>query len=144
MKQGEPQAQLMDQAKVSKADAERMALDGTTGRHHQRRRTGEGTSPATIGPSTSPSPIPGITEVNVDAITGKVVAVDVESPKAEAKEKKQEKDDDEKGGEEWPASAYLPRSAGARLTGRVAQSPQGLQGRRAVLSPPRTPRECSN
>jgi uncharacterized membrane protein YkoI len=90
------QAQLMSQAKISKADAERTALakvpGGTVKEGELEKEKGkliwsfDITTPGTKD----------ITEVAVDAITGDVVAVDKESPSDEAKEKKKEKEEDEK------------------------------------------------
>jgi len=92
----ESQAKLMSEAKVSKADAERTALakvpGGTIKEGELEREKGkliwsfDMTTPGTTD----------ITEVAVDAITGDVVAVDKESPSAEAKEKKKEQEEDEK------------------------------------------------
>lgn len=86
------------QAQVSKADAERTALaqvpGGTIKEGELEKEKGKLIWSFDIAkPDTK-----DITEVNIDAMTGKIIAVDVESPKAEAKEKQQEKDDDEKEG----------------------------------------------
>jgi hypothetical protein len=92
----ETQAQLMSQAKVPKADAEKAALakvpGGTIKEGELEKEKGkliwsfDITTPGTKD----------ITEVAVDAITGDVVAVDKETPSDEAKEKKKEKEEDEK------------------------------------------------
>jgi uncharacterized membrane protein YkoI len=84
----ESQAQLQAEAKVSKADAERTALakvpNGTIKEGELEREKGKLIWSFDIAtPGTK-----DITEVNVDAMTGEVVAVDVESAAAEAKEKK--------------------------------------------------------
>lgn len=92
---GEPsQAQLMSQAKISKADAERAALakvpGGTVKEGELEKEKGKLIWSFDIAtPGTK-----DITEVAVDAITGDVVAVDKESPSDEAKEKKKEKEDE--------------------------------------------------
>ncbi len=101
----ESMAKLQAEAKVSKADAENTALakvpGGTIKESSLEREKGKLIYSFDIAsPGTK-----DITEVNVDAITGEVVAVDKETPaqqeaekKADAKEKKgkQEKEDDEK------------------------------------------------
>jgi hypothetical protein len=101
----ESQAQLAAEAKISKADAQATALakvpGGTIKEGELERENGKlqwSFDVATPGTK-------DITEVNIDAITGAVLGVDKESAaveskeaKAEAKEKKQGKDDDEKEG----------------------------------------------
>jgi uncharacterized membrane protein YkoI len=74
-------------AKISKADAEKIALNrvpnGTIKESELEREKGKliwSFDVATPGTK-------NITEVNVDAITGEIVAVDVETPEKEAKEK---------------------------------------------------------
>ena len=92
--QHESQAQLQAEAKISKADAERIALsqapNGSIKEGELEREKGKLIWSFDIA-------IPGakeITEVNVDAVTGQVISTEKESPKAEAKEKEKEKDDD--------------------------------------------------
>lgn len=92
----ESQAALQSQAKITKADAQKIALaqapSGTIKEAELEREKGKliwSFDIATPGAS-------DITEVNVDAVTGQVVGVDKESAAQEAKEKKKEKDDDEK------------------------------------------------
>lgn len=92
----ESQAQLMAEAKVSRADAERTALakvpNGTIKEGELEREKGKLIWSFDIAtPGTK-----DITEVNVDAVSGEVVAMDKESAKDEAKEAKKDKDDDEK------------------------------------------------
>src|SRR4029077_10464137 len=92
---GEDQAKLMFEAKVSKADAERTALNkvpgGTIKESGLEREKGKLIWSFDIAtPGTR-----NITEVAVDALTGAVIAVDTETPSAEAKEKKKEKEDDD-------------------------------------------------
>ena len=92
----ESEAQLQAQAKISKADAEKTALakvpGGTIKEGGIEKEKGkliysfDITTPGTTD----------ITEVNVDAITGEVVAVDKESAGDEAKEKAGEKEKKEK------------------------------------------------
>ncbi|PWU18946.1 MAG: hypothetical protein C5B50_07980 [Verrucomicrobia bacterium] len=94
----ESQAELMAQAKVSKADAEKIALakvpNGTIKEGELEKEKGKLIWSFDI---TTPD-TKNITEVNVDAITGAIIAVDVESPSKEKAEaaKEKEKDDDEK------------------------------------------------
>jgi uncharacterized membrane protein YkoI len=86
------QAKLMAEAKVSKADAEKIALakvpSGAIKEGELEKEKGkliwsfDLTTPDTKD----------ITEVNVDAITGDVVAVEKESAESEAKEAAGEKD----------------------------------------------------
>ena len=90
------QAKLQAEAKVSRADAEKIALakapGGTIKEGELEKEKGkliwsfDITTPGTAD----------ITEVHVDAITGQVVAVEKETASHEAKEKKGEKEEDEK------------------------------------------------
>jgi hypothetical protein len=94
--QKESQAELMSQAKISKADAEKIALskvpNGTIKEGELEKEKGKLIWSFDIAtPGTQDT-----TEVNVDAITGGIIAVDVESPAKEKAEAKKEKDDDEK------------------------------------------------
>jgi uncharacterized membrane protein YkoI len=100
----ESQAKLQAEAKVSKDEAIRTALakvpNGTIKESELEREKGKLIWSFDIAtPDTK-----DITEVNIDAITGEVVAIDKETPaqqeqemKADAKEKKdkKEKDDDD-------------------------------------------------
>ncbi len=79
-------------AKISKAEAEKIALNrvpnGTIKESELEKEKGKliwSFDVATPGTK-------NITEVNVDAITGEIVAVDVETPEKEAKEAKEEGD----------------------------------------------------
>jgi uncharacterized membrane protein YkoI len=88
------QAELMSQAKVSKADAQATALaqapNGTVKESELEKEKGKLIWSFDIAtPGTT-----DITEVNVDAITGKVVAVEKEKAENEAKEAKGEKEKD--------------------------------------------------
>jgi uncharacterized membrane protein YkoI len=90
----ESQAALQSQAKIAKADAEKIALaqapNGTIKEGELEREKGKLIWSFDIAtPGTS-----DITEVAVDAVTGQVVGVDKESAAREAKEKKKEKDDE--------------------------------------------------
>src|SRR5258708_2581250 len=83
----ESQAQLQAEAKVSKADAEKLALaqvpNGTIKEGELEREKGKLIWSFDIT-------IPGsknIKEVNVDAMTGKIVSVETETPAQQAKEK---------------------------------------------------------
>jgi hypothetical protein len=94
----EETARLQAQAKISKADAQKIALakvpGGTIKEGEIEKEKGKLIWSFDIAtPGTK-----DITEVAVDAITGEVVAVDKETPADEAREKKakQEKEDDEK------------------------------------------------
>ncbi len=97
------QAKLESQAKVSKAEATRIALgkvpNGTVKEGELEKEKGKLIWSFDIATPGSAN----ITEVAVDAITGAVVAVDVETPADQAKEKqedakkkgKKEKDEDD-------------------------------------------------
>ena len=89
------QAKLQAEAKISRADAEKIALakapGGTIKEGEIEKEKGRliwSFDIATAGTS-------DITEVNVDALTGEVVSVDKESAEREAKEKKEEKEEKE-------------------------------------------------
>ena len=99
------QAQLMSQATVSKAEAERTALarvpNGTIKEAELEQEKGRLIWSFDVATPDSKD----ITEVNIDAKSGEVVAIDKESPSEEAKEAaaenankspKKEKDDDDK------------------------------------------------
>jgi len=89
------QAKLQAEAKISKAEAEKIALSkvpgGTIKEGELEKEKGkliwsfDVTTPGTKD----------ITEVNIDAITGAVIAVDKETAADEAKEKKKEKEEKE-------------------------------------------------
>ncbi len=90
----ESQAKLQAEAKITKAEAEKIALakapNGTIKEGELEREKGKLIWSFDIAtPGTK-----DITEVQVDAITGAVVAVDKETPAAEAKEKKGEKEEE--------------------------------------------------
>lgn len=89
-------AKLEAGAKVTKAQAEKIALGQAPngvikegGIEKEKGRVIWSFDIATPGTR-------DITEVQVDAQTGEVVAVDKESPKQEAKEKKNDKEEEEK------------------------------------------------
>jgi hypothetical protein len=89
------QAKLQSEAKISRADAEKIALakapGGTIKEGEIEKEKGKLIWSFDIAtPGTS-----DITEVNVDAITGEVVSVDKESAEKESKEKKEEKEEKE-------------------------------------------------
>ena len=81
------QAKLQAEAKVSKADAEKIALaqapNGTIKEGELEKEKGQLIWSFDIATPDSKD----ITEVNVDAISGKVVSVEKETPAKEAKEK---------------------------------------------------------
>ena len=82
----ETQADLQKEAKISMKKAQEIALkrvkDGKIASSELEREHGKLIYSFDIKTSK-----PGVTEVNVDAITGKVIAVQQETPKQEAKEK---------------------------------------------------------
>ena len=93
--EGHEKAKLEAEAKVSKADAEKIALGkvpgGTIKEGELEKEKGKliwSFDVATAGTKE-------ITEVHVDAITGAVLTTEKESPAAEAKEKKKEKSEKE-------------------------------------------------
>ncbi len=86
-------ADLKAEAKVSETDARATALakvpDGTIKESELEKEKGKLIWSFDIArPDTK-----NITEVNIDAITGEIVAVDVETPKSEAKEADDEKNE---------------------------------------------------
>ncbi len=88
----ESRAQLQAEAKVTKADAEKIALakvpGGTIKEGELEKEKGKLIWSFDIAtPGTA-----DITEVNVDAMSGEVVAVEKETPAQQAKEKKKDKD----------------------------------------------------
>jgi len=92
----EDHAKLAAQAKISKADAEKIALarvpGGTIKEGELEKEKGKLIWSFDIAKPGAKD----ITEVNVDALTGAIVAVEIETPKDQAKEKKKDKEDDEK------------------------------------------------
>jgi uncharacterized membrane protein YkoI len=86
------EADLQAQAKVSRAEAEKIALaklpSGTIKEGEIEREKGKIIWSFDIAsPGTA-----DITEVNVDAISGEVVSIEKESPSQQAREKKRDKD----------------------------------------------------
>jgi hypothetical protein len=90
------EAKLQAEAKVSRADAEKTALakvpGGTVKEGELEKEKGKLIWSFDISIPDSKD----IKEVQVDAITGEVVSVEMETAAAEAKEKKKDKDDDRK------------------------------------------------
>jgi uncharacterized membrane protein YkoI len=89
--QKETEAQLLAQAKITKAQAEKTALAKVS---HGKIKSGElekerGKLVWSFDISTPHSK--NITEVQVDAKTGKIAAVEIETPKDQAKEAKMDK-----------------------------------------------------
>ncbi len=87
---------LLAKAKVTKAEAEKTALtkapNGTVKDAELEEENGKLVWSFDIArPGTK-----DITEVQVDAITGKIVLVEVETPKDQAKEAKEDKEDSDK------------------------------------------------
>jgi hypothetical protein len=81
---------VVAKAKLSKSDAEKIALEKVPG---GTIKEGELEMEGGVLLWSFDVAKPGtkdITEVNINAVTGKVIAVDVESPSAEAKEAKEE------------------------------------------------------
>lgn len=93
-------AKLEAQAKVSRADAEKTALGKVPGGTVKEGDIEEEKGRLIWSFDITTPGSKDITEVAVDAKTGDVVSVDVETPEQQAKEKaedaKKEKDDDEK------------------------------------------------
>src|SRR5215471_4381251 len=86
----ESQAKLQAEAKVTRADAEKVALakapNGTIKEGELEREKGKLIWSFDIGTPDSKD----ITEVNVDAISGEVVSVEKEAAEKEAKEKEKD------------------------------------------------------
>jgi uncharacterized membrane protein YkoI len=87
----ETEAQLQAEAKISRAEAEKIALtkapDGTIKEGELEREHGKLIWSFDIArPGTA-----NITEVGVDAITGKIVSTEQETPAQQAKEKNEKK-----------------------------------------------------
>lgn len=94
--EGHKHENLESQAKISRAEAEKIALTkapgGTVKEGELEKEKGKLIWSFDIAtPGTS-----DITEVHVNAISGEIAGVEKETAKAEAKEKKKEKDEDEK------------------------------------------------
>ncbi|EEF61983.1 PepSY domain-containing protein [Pedosphaera parvula] len=98
-------AKLLAKAKITKEQAEKTALEKVPGGTIKEGELEEEKGKLIWSFDISKEGTKNITEVNVDAMTGAVIAVDVETPKDEAKEakeeakekkgKKAEKDDDD-------------------------------------------------
>jgi Peptidase propeptide and YPEB domain len=86
----EPQTALRKEAKVTEADARKIALaavpNGKVQSHELERENGKLIYSYDIKVAGKP----GVEEVNVDAVTGEIVAHEHEDAKAEGKEKKAE------------------------------------------------------
>ncbi|MDB6024263.1 MAG: peptidase [Verrucomicrobiales bacterium] len=82
------QKALEAKAKLSKADAEKIALKKVPGGKIREGELEEEKGKLIWSFDVATDGSKNITEVNIDAITGKVIAVDVETPKDEAKEAK--------------------------------------------------------
>ena len=93
------QASLAAQAKVSRADAERTALNKAPGGKVKEGELEKENGKLIWSFDIATEGTTDITEVAVDAITGAVISVDKETAADEAKEKagKKEKDDDDDG-----------------------------------------------
>jgi hypothetical protein len=92
----ESQANLMAEAKVTRADAEHTALDKVPGGQIKEGELERENGKLIWSFDIATPGTKDITEVGVDAITGRVVSVARETAKDEAKEKKSEKEEDEK------------------------------------------------
>jgi hypothetical protein len=98
-------AKLLAKAKVTKEQAQKTALEKVPGGTIKEGELEEENGKLIWSFDIAKEGTKNITEVNIDAITGAVIAVDVETPKDEAKEakeeakekkgKKAEKDDDD-------------------------------------------------
>jgi uncharacterized membrane protein YkoI len=101
-KNKESEAQLMSQAKVSRVDAEKAALEKVPGGAVKEGELEKEHGKLIWSFDISTAGQSGVTEVQVDALTGEVVSSVHESAAAEAKEKKSEhkkrseKEEDEK------------------------------------------------
>jgi len=87
----ETQAALMRQVKVSEAVATRTALSKVPGGKVQSSEIEREKGKLIYSFDIKVAGKPGIEEINVDALTGKVIAHEHESPKAEKMEAAQEK-----------------------------------------------------
>ncbi len=89
-------ASLESQAKISRADAERTALakvpGGTIKEGGLEKENGKLVWSFDIAKPGDKN----ITEIQVDAITGAILSVDIETPEKEAKEKKEKEKEDKK------------------------------------------------
>jgi Peptidase propeptide and YPEB domain len=98
-------AKLLAKAKVTKEEAQKTALEKVPGGTIKEGELEEENGKLIWSFDVAKEGTKNITEVNIDAMTGAVIAVDVETPKDEAKEakeeakekkgKKAEKDDDD-------------------------------------------------
>jgi hypothetical protein len=107
-KKGPTQAELQAQAKVTEAQARELALTKAPGGKVQSSELEEENGHLIWSFDISTPGTKNITEVQVDAKEGKIVAVDIETPKDQAKEaaedkkagkkakKEKDEDDDEK------------------------------------------------
>lgn len=84
------QKELEKQAKITKEEATKIALEKVPGGTVKESELEEEKGKLIWSFDISKEGTKDITEVNVDAKTGKVIAVDVESAKDEAKEAKEE------------------------------------------------------
>ena len=89
------EARLEAEAKVSKADAEKIALEKVPGGTIKEGELEKEKGKLIWSFDVSTPGTKDITEVHVDAISGAVIAVDKETAKDEAKEKKKEKSEKE-------------------------------------------------
>ena len=89
------QAKLEAEAKVSRADAEKIALGKVPGGTIKEGELEKEKGKLIWSFDVSTPGTKDITEVNIDAITGAVIAVDKETAADEAKEKKKEKEEKE-------------------------------------------------
>jgi hypothetical protein len=89
------QAKLQAEAKVSRADAEKIALSKVPGGTIKEGELEKENGKLIWSFDVSTPGTKDITEVNIDAITSAVIAVDKETAADEAKEKKKEKEEKE-------------------------------------------------
>ena len=89
------QAKLEAEAKLSRADAERIALSRVPGATIKEGELEKEHGKLIWSFDMATPDTKDVTEVNIDAITGAVIAVDKETAKDEAKEKKKEKEEDD-------------------------------------------------
>ncbi len=92
----EQEAKLEAKARITKAEAQRIALAKVPGGSIQEGGIEKEHGKVIWSFDIATPGTQDITEVAVDAMTGDVLAIDKETPSQEAKEKKGEKDEDEK------------------------------------------------
>jgi uncharacterized membrane protein YkoI len=90
------QANLEAQAKITRAQAEQIAMSKVPGATIKEGELEKENGKLIWSFDMATPGTKDVTEVNIDAITGAVIAVDKETAADEAKEKKKEKEEDDK------------------------------------------------